>query len=592
MNDMKKVPDLSELTLDFHNGQLFMRWQEADLPDNARLRVWRSREKITVDNLAGAELLADMLNPGSARDWWRDPASFVVPRDETLKSEEIFAGNVADTGTSPQLAKGWVLKDDAPPISPAGGLHVHTPESGGTFYYAVSWHSGEAEKAEFLLTADEPVTVAPGKAEIIRIAGNTGRSGTAGLPMIVYLHGREGGIGVDKNGEPCGTHLLFTDTSLAWREGIPVKFAVEVTDTFDGRKASEKFVKLTLFDRIWIGRPLTDKESNDPRDHVPAVNTFWMGYHTDIARGCFAPYFWDNYTEKLVMYIIDLVQEKFATDPNRLYLAGGSMGGTGAVHLSMHFPNRFAAALAWVPVYRYSWAETAGFPQLAPSIERMRCTVGLFSPDDPVISPDGRELRKYGDAVRFISDPTVDMPPLFATNGRRDMSIPWVNNPPFFTAAEKAQQALRVIWNNGGHGMTGEVEEVVTPDELLSYRLDKPFAAFSNNSDNCDYGSGDPADGDLYGWLNRGLAVGTVEESDKTVMVELSAGHAEMDFPVTCDVTIRRRKLFKPVPGTHLQCRVDGAEVPDCIVNENGLLTVKNITFSKPGKITLFLSQR
>jgi len=151
---------------------------------------------------------------------------------------------------------------------------------------------------------------------------------------------------------------------------------------------------------------------------------------------------------------------------------------------------------------------------------------------------------------------------------------------------------LRVIWNNGGHGMTGEVEEVVTPDELLSYRLDKPFAAFSNNSDNCDYGSGDPADGDLYGWLNRGLAVGTVEESDKTVMVELSAGHAEMDFPVTCDVTIRRRKLFKPVPGTHLQCRIDGAEVPDCIVNENGLLTVKNITFSKPGKITLFLSQR
>ena len=171
-------------------------------------------------------------------------------------------------------------------------------------------------------------------------------------------------------------------------------------------------------------------------------------------------------------------------------------------------------------------------------------------------------------------------------------SICWVNNPPFFAAAEKAQQALRVIWNNGGHGMTREVEEVVTPDELLSYRLDKPFAVFSNNSDNRDYGNGDPADGDLYGWLNRGLSVGAVEESDGMLTVELSAGHAEMNFPVRCDVTIRRRKLFKPAPGTLLQCRIDGAVAPECTVNENGLLTVKNITFSKPGKITLFLSQR
>ena len=56
-----------------------------------------------------------------------------------------------------------------------------------------------------------------------------------------------------------------------------------------------------------------------------------------------------------------------------------------------------------------------------------------------------------------------------------------------FFAANKARQALRVFWNNGGHGMSTEVPEVITPDELLEYRLDRAFVVFSDNSDNRDY---------------------------------------------------------------------------------------------------------
>ena len=580
---------LAALDIRWYRGQLFIRWSENDLPENARLRVWKSEQQITAENINSAELLASMLNPGSARDWWKDTASFVIERSEELKKEEIFAGKVADCDTGNLAESGWILTDNGEAVSPAGGLHVHTPREAGKFFFAVTWHIGENDSAEEILIFPEAVTVERGEVNMIRIAGDVCKEQCAGLPLFVELHGREGGIGVDENGNPLGTHLLFTDDSLAWREGIPFKFSIQVTDSTWDRKAGEKFVLLTLYDRVWTGRKLTAAESNDQRDYVPAINTFWMGYHTNIAHGNYAPYQWDNYTEKLVLHIIELVKKELAVNGNRVYLIGGSMGGTGAVQLAMHYPDKFAAALAWVPVYSYTWEKTPGYPELSPSIERMRCSIGQFTPSDAVLSPDGRELLEYGNALNFITDPAVDMPPLFATNGRRDLSIPWVNNPPFFRAVNRAKQAFCVIWNDGGHGMTREVEEVTTIDQLLEYRLDQAFAVFSNCSDNRDYGSGDPAQGDLYGWINRGMSGKVLTDKTAELTAELSAWHAEISYPVSCDVTFRRCQKFLLAPGTQVKVSVNGEERV-VTADENGLLTVKNITFSNPEKITVICS--
>ena len=175
------------------------------------------------------------------------------------------------------------------------------------------------------------------------------------------------------------------------------------------------------------------------------------------------------------------------------------------------------------------------------------------------------------------------MPPVIATNGRRDASIPWVNNPPFYQGANAARQAFSVYWNNGNHGMTSQspqdVRARLTAAYLRRYRLDRSFPAFSNSSDNRNYGNGDPSDGDEVGWINRGFDWEILADTPDRYAIRLSAAHPEIVYPVTADVTFRRRQHFKFPAGTRLKAVVGG--VPRSVgIDGNGLLTVEKVVFA------------
>lgn len=566
---------ISGLQGEYRNGQVFLQWQEKDLPADARLSVWSSREPISVATLGKAEKVAAMLNTRSANDWWLNPQMFHTKRSKKARSEEIFAGKVADTDTAKLKEQGFVITDRGEPLAPDGGLHVHTPKSGqtGSRYFAVTLHKGTGSEVLGITATTSPVSVGKGKANAIALKGAVTSAVTAGKPLVVYLHGRGGGSGVDSKGNAVGTHLLFTDSDIAWREGIPVKFTV--------RAAKNGTVELVLNDRIWAGRKLTAKESSDRRDHVHAIATFWLGYNPNIGVGNFGPEFkWNNYTERLVIHIVRWVQENYKVDKNRTYLRGGSMGGSGSVHIALHYPEMFAAVLAYVPVYSYTWEKTAGYPKLPPSIGRIQCSVGLFKPTDKVLSPDGKDLLEYGNGAKNINRPAVDMPPIFASNGRKDMSIPWVNNPPFYRAANEAKQAFAVNWCNGPHSLREgrDIPKVLPLKQMLMYRLDQCFPAFSNCSDNKNYGNGDPADGDLTGWINRGMQWKNVTDTPERLEIELFAEHEDMLYPVKCDVTLRRRQHFRFAPGTRIYVTVNG-EKRETSIDKNGLLTVENVVF-------------
>ena len=578
---------ISGLQAEFRNGQVFMQWQEQDLPANARLSVWSSAEPITEKNLDKAVRVAALLNPRSACDWWLNPDMFIIKRSKAARDEEIFAGKVADLGAK-RIEKGFVITDRGTPISPDGGLHVHTPQAGqtGNRYFAVTLHNGTGTEVIGFTATAAPVAVGEGKANAIAFKGAPSPKKTKGLPLVVILHGRGGGVGVDSKNKPVGSHVIFTDSTLAWREGIPVKFTVRI--------ARNGTVELVLNDRIWAGRKLTRQESPDARDYVHAIATFWLGYNTNIAVSNTGPVFkWDNYSERLVIHIIRWVQDNYGVDKNRTYLRGGSMGGTGAVHLSLHYPEMFAAALAYVPIYSYTWKATPGYPKLSPSISRMRCSIGRFTENDKVLSPDGKDLLEYGNGAKNIARPAVDMPPIFASNGRVDMSIPWVNNPPFYRAANAARQAFAVNWCNGPHSIREkkDIPKVITMEKFLKYSLDKCFPAFSNSSDNKNYGNGDPADGDMLGWINRGMDWNGIADTPERLEMELIAAHEDMTYPVKCDVTFRRRQQFRFAPGTRIFVSVNG-EKRETVIDKDGLLTVENVVFKDASPVRVICTVR
>ena len=584
--------DISGLTAVFRNGQVFLQWQEKSLSPETRLSVYSSDRPITADNVKKAALLADMLNTNSAADWWLDVSNFIVRRTKAMRADEPFAGNAAEKGDKALRKQGFVIEDAGKPIPAEGGLHVHTPrqnETGMRYFAVVAENKG---KVCGFTSLDKPVKVGEGRSVPIALKKGYLKKGAGkGLPLVIVLHGRGGGAGVDKNGKALGSHIIYSSRDFAWREGIPFKFTVQ--------KNRNGYIQMTLNDRVWIGRVMEKNEISDGRDRVKAISTFWFGYNPNIARSIKGPEFVaDNYTERYILHLIRWAQTYLGTDPAATYVNGGSMGGSGGIQLATRYPETFAAVCALVPAYAYSW-KTNGVRQNGKpkgpagfSMNRMFCSIGKFSKTNPARLTDGTLLETFVDGPGNINRPAVDIPPIMATNGRYDYSIMWCNCPPFYKAANEAKQAFSVYWNNGGHAMSGQspadmkAQRAITA--LFRYRLDKAFPAFSNFSDNKKYGSGDPDEGDPVGWINRGIYWKNIADTPARFEMDIHVTHPDMKYPVTADVTFRRRQQFKFPAGPRLNA-VAGGKKYSAVIDKNGLLTIEKLVFndSKPVKIVI-----
>ena len=544
---------ITEVKAVCRHGQVFLTWNEKELPPDAILSVYASRTPITAENLPQAMLLAKDILPGSARDWLKDPASF---KKDAPHGEPV----------------GFVIEPGAEPLNPSSGLHVHTvtEQTAGDIYFAVLWKSRDTAISPIIAnenattiachaTVDQPIPVWQGTPETEPQAGSF-----AGRPLILDLHGRGGGD--TSNPQSTFNCLWFANAQQGWREGLAFKFQMNVHPD-----------RIVFFvnDRVWVNRPVM--ESKDARDYCPAINTFWFGYnvnvaHTNVSRDDVVV---DNFTEKYLLGLVDYAQNYLGIDPNRTYVMGNSMGGSAAVAMATHFPDRFAAAYAQVPVYSYTWEKCSTSNAITAC--RLECSCGPLKGKKATLK-NGMDLFEYMSGAKNIAAKR-DMPPILATNGRCDPSIPWVNNPPFYTAANQAKQAFAVFWNNGNHSMSSQAPADVKywSRLYLKYRMDLSYPAFSNNSDNKNYGNGLPEDGDLVGWINRGLDWKVVADTPNRYEITITAKHPDIVYPVTLDMTIRRRQQFKPAPGERLTVTINGADQPAFTMPEDGLLTISRI---------------
>ena len=584
--------ELSNLNAVSRNNQVFITWNEKNLTAPMRLSVFSSSEPINLKNLAKAEVIASLKNPSSSTDWWKDSSKFLVQKNN-LKFEEIFAGDVNSSQKAKkgkQQVTGFVISNNGKPIAPFGGLHVHSPnakQTGMRYYAVAAYNKGKLVAFTANNTAVKATT---GFVEPIALSASAPKKNAAkNLPLVIALHGRGGGVGVDRKGNPVGNFIFYAPSSLAWQEGIPFKFtAYKYPD----------HLRLVLNDRVWIGRILDRSELSDGRDKVMAISTFWVGYNPNIATSIKGPKFvCDNQTERLMVYLIRWAQRHFGCDPAATYIIGGSMGGTGAVQMATHFPEVISAVNASVPVVSFTFAtnpkDKHGKVIGSNSAVRIMCTTGKFTPKNLPVMPNGTKLLDYLNGALNIGKANIDMPPIFATSGRRDASIPWINNPAFFAAANKARQALTVFWNDGDHGMTKflpkDMQNEYSLKQLFRYRLDKSFPVFSNSSDNKNFGNGHLENGDITGWLNRGITWKDVVDTKNNYAISIAANHPEMKYPVTTDITIRRRQNFKPAINTVVKVKVNGKETTAKIDKDN-LLTVEKVVFNDKNPVRIEFS--
>jgi hypothetical protein len=537
---------ITSISAEYQNGQVFLTWNEANVTDSTRFNVYLSNEPISESTISDATLVGHHIEPSSACDWWLNPASFSVSEPEDKSHGFQLANKTLD---------------------PSSGLFVHTvlPQDSLPMYFAVTYTVGKVEFDSVTAGENSLITPASGPVSLplpvpqadIPLPGTS-----KGKFLIFKLHGRGSDVSISNN----ANFLVFGDSSQGWREGLARKFYV---------KETEESIEITPYDRIWIGRPLI--YSWDKRDHVPAINTFWHGCNNKIYdKNLVNEGVMVDYTENFILYLVEWAQSYYETDPERTYLEGTSMGGAGGISLGFHHPDVFARIKSNVPIVAYT--DKAGSDGRS-SLKRLDGICGRPA-DETIYTYDGIRFIDYMNEEKIVREYGGELPFLLLTNGRNDLSIPWINNPSFYKALDERNRGYTCYWNDGDHDMHVDLPSdfVNLYTTLPIFKKNVSFPAFSNFSNNKNPGNGEKTNGDITGWMNRGIYWTEVTETENYWVVKL---HTEGDFityPTSVDVTPRNLQLFQVEKGETYFAEHNSYE--EMIqADDNGFITVKGVSF-------------
>jgi hypothetical protein len=556
LNMAHAATPVSELKATARDGQVFLTWKEAETPEGTTFNVYFAGSPIA--GVAKATRVGHHIERHSARDWWEDPASF-------------------KKGEKSGVPVGFRIENGGERLDPAGGLFVHTVRKGarGKLFFAVTCSdAGGKENAQIVAgensLRDDVTAWASAIQPIWQGKGAPTAAGAGkGKGLWLNLHAKGGVVaGME--------YLVFGDETMGWREGLPFKFSVRV----EGDK-----VVVRPTDRVWINRP--HKEAGD--GGMPAIWTFWFGYNSKIYdRKLMAEGVPTNYTERRNLWILDWVRRHHQPDTNRWYCSGSSMGGCGTVSFGWRHPELFAAGHAHVPIVSYTYLGAKGSAtRLEPS-----CWTGAIPPE--LTTSDGARLLERMNGAKFAAEAKGDLPFLFMIHGRQDASIPWQNNPPFYRALAKARQPFAVYWDNGIHSTSGKdapADVKAWLERFRRFQRDESLPVFTNTSTDRNPGNGDPADGDIIGWINRGMDWKDIEDTADRYAITVTADYPGLDYPVRTDMTLRRLQRFKAKPGEKFRARVGDAAPGSIAADAEGLLLVPGVTIASRDGVRIRVSR-
>ncbi len=232
-----------------------------------------------------------------------------------------------------------------------------------------------------------------------------------------------------------------------------------------------------------------------------------------------------------------IVNDHFAhttIDPERVYMFGHSIGGTGSWQLGVRNPDVFAAIHAHAGFARFT-------PPVGPFQAQFEKDI-VGTPEEGVILRDdggtGRPARAYSDLSLWLSEykgASYETPFIFATHGTGDETVPAASGGDLMQrVADEQKRGLSYLRHPGGHSE----HNFIRLNWLWNFRRDRSFLAFTNRS---GYGAALDANGmindlSLFYWDPDSI----VDRADRYEVTLEGAGHA--------DVTLRRLQRFEVAP--------------------------------------------
>jgi pimeloyl-ACP methyl ester carboxylesterase len=568
-------PQPAGLTASHSSGQTFITWQERRELTGERYRIYRHTVPISVNTLATATRLAEV-GKGSGR--------FYADRYTT-----------GDGAWRARYLDRYVITDDAPPLPTGTGLFVWTlaaQDFGGTLrgagFYAVTTVSaaGVEDTHEFSPgNSIGPVAerIADPRPVEVDVPGNGG-----GHVYIQYMDLRH--WNATFHAPNAGNRFYGLDPAdPSFAASLQYAYTYSVGEPDRAACGDAKPAKAPLLVSLhgWGGNVYPP--ALGPTQHLCAFElrpvdvseTWWFGF---AARHDFrldqtptAPDTVANFTERRVLRMVyDLLRDPALgprLDPERVYVYGHSMGGSGALAFAMRYPTVFAAAYANEPMSNYRTAGEAGGEDWRPDVRRkwgeetLNLAVEIGAPAgwaQRLARYDGTGVWDWQNHQANLASRAGDeMAPFGVAAGRADTVLEWATQGrPLFAALASARRCWAGAITGAGHAWLGWIG---LPPGLQSDDSGAPFAGLRARVDESVPGlanlSGDPPLPPPAGGTNIAYNQ-AVEWSaswhswDGAPLDEPQAWRVSLrtidGSTRTVDVTPRRLQRFSIAPGAHL----------------------------------------
>jgi dienelactone hydrolase len=300
-------------------------------------------------------------------------------------------------------------------------------------------------------------------------------------------------------------------------------------------------------------------------------------------------------TENRVLQLLDWAEAKLNHDRARVYVAGGSMGGTFAVLMAYRHASRIAAAYGLIPKLCFAYTPDS-YPELRTSMERMW---GSLSPMTQLTT--GEPVFDYMDAraLAQAAGPAGPAPHYFFI-GRRDSITGWAEKYAYYQVMQQARVGGQIFWDTRDHYVPNNEapwRPTQTSKALYRFRLDRSYPALSQCSADQWMGDGSATVGDTMGTINGAVewdsAMVDVEGGWQCRLYTRVLAHKYGSFPapesLTVDVTPRRLQRFVVQAGVEYRWRVlrepENALVAEGLVTPDarGLLTIPAVKVYRTG---------
>lgn len=561
-------PQVSGVQAQHHDGQTFITWDEGtDADPETTYRIYRHDAPFSSTPLVAVQCLDEVLH-GSA--------TFPRLEENDHRLTTPFSGG---------------------PLAEGTGLYVHTVESSGSCYYAVTRAvRGNENRTLGPESQSGPLaeTVGP-VSPVLQFSEDPDLDASANRHIYAVWLGQFDPIGSqDSHG-------------YANRRSVAFLFRVTTPEVWDPASQYPLLVLFHYFGDSYFGGGHSVPEPGRfvvaPDDHDPLIKanfvgaTMWYGYNSCYGtkrpptEGIVV-----NYTERRVDWILDWVlhrSARFRIDPNRVYMKGGSMGGAAQWHYGIRRADLFAAGESSVPAINLSFdPEGRHF--------------SLWGRESSLPTSDGVPLeRRIDSGAHALAHPETDFPIMLMFARKGDEAILWPQMPPFFRAMDDSRHLGGLLyWVQGDHvdgehpaTLFGEWASQETYDDwIYQFARNQSYPAFSHFNLNDDPGNGAPTHGDDRGGFNRFARWDPTSLVDTALRWELTARllPAAPAPTATADITPRRLQALDHAPATAYtwenrqlpsnQLAASGALFADT----NGLITLTNVLLSKTGnRITI-----